>query len=148
MPGAERAGSIRVLDASVAVRWVVAEEGSEEAAELLAQPIAWIAPRLMLTEAASALRRKVAAGDLRVELAAQALESLVQAARDGLLRLADDEDVVLSALFLALTMGHKVPDCLYIALAERESAGLISADRRLSALARQRGIPTQLVPSA
>jgi predicted nucleic acid-binding protein len=148
MPGAERAGSIRVLDASVAVRWVVAEEGSEEAAELLAQPIAWIAPRLMLTEAASALRRKVAAGDLRVELAAQALESLVQAARDGLLRLADDEDVVLSALFLALTLGHKVPDCLYIALAERESAGLVSADRRLSALARQRGIPTQLVPSA
>ncbi|MGH7961946.1 MAG: type II toxin-antitoxin system VapC family toxin [Candidatus Binatia bacterium] len=148
MRGVESDVSTRVLDASVAVRWIVPEEGSEEAARLLDQPIAWIAPRLMLTEAASALRRKVTGEGLRVELAAQAVEALVQAVTDGVIRLADDEDLVLAALMLALTSGHKVPDCLYIALAERQGAGLVSADRRLTALARERGIPTQLIPSA
>lgn len=148
MPGAERGPFTCVLDASVAVRWVVAEEGSEEAAELLNQPISWIAPRLMLTEAASALRRKVTGGELPVGDAAQALQALVQAVTDGVVRLADDEDLVWPALMLALTMRHKVPDCLYIALAEHEGAGLACADRRLSALARERGIPTELIPSA
>ena len=147
MPGAESAPT-RVLDASVAVRWVVAEEGSDQAAELLAQPAEWIAPRLMLTEVAAALRHKVAAGELRVELAAQALQALVQAAADGIVKLADDEDLVLAALMLALAVGHRVPDCLYIALAEREGAAIVSADRRLAALARERGIPTTLVRSA
>ncbi len=147
MPGAERSASTQVLDASVAVRWVVTERGSQEAAELLAQPIAWLSPRLMLTEAASALRRKVTAGDLRVELATEALQALVQAVTDGIIRLSDDEELAVPALLLALTLHHKVPDCLYIALAEREGAGLVSADRRLSALARGRGIPTQLIPS-
>jgi len=59
MPGAEARGATAVLDASVAVRWVVQERGSEEAADLLARPIGWMAPRLMLTEVAAALRRPV-----------------------------------------------------------------------------------------
>jgi len=38
---------LTVLDASVAVRWVVSEEGSAEAAELLERELTWIAPRLL-----------------------------------------------------------------------------------------------------
>jgi len=102
----------------------------------------------MLTEVASALRRKTAGDELRVEVAAQALEALVSAAADGTIRLADDEEIVSSALLLALAIGHKVPDCLYLALAEREGAGLATADQRLGELARQRGVSTYLVPSA
>ena len=148
MPGAEVPLTTAVLDASVAVRWVVPEEGSEPAADLLTRPIAWIAPRLMLTEVAAALRRKVVDGGLRAELAGQSLDALVQAAAEGTVRLSDDEEVVSAALLLALTLGHKVPDCLYLALAEREGAGLVTADRRLDELARQRGIACELVPSA
>ena len=59
MPPAD-APQLVVLDASVAVRWVVEEEGSAEAAELLTRDLTWVAPRLLLTEVASALRRKVA----------------------------------------------------------------------------------------
>jgi predicted nucleic acid-binding protein len=148
MPGAEAEPSTAVLDASVAVRWLVPERGSEQAAELLGGPQSWIAPRLMLTEVAAALRRKVVAGELRVELAIQALDTLVQAVGDGTVRLADDEEVVSSALMLALTLEHRVPDCLYLAVAEREGAGLVTADRRLDELARARGISSHLVPSA
>jgi len=148
MPAAESGRSGAVVDASVAVRWVVPERGSDEAAELLSRPTFWVAPRLMLTEAASALRRKVAGGELRPEIAAGALTALVEAVKDGTIRLGDDEDFVSSAMTLALTLGHKVPDCLYLALAEREGLALATADVRLEQLARRRGVPTYAVPSA
>ena len=149
MPGAEPAGpSVAVLDASVAVRWMVPERGSAEAAELLNRPILWVAPRLMLTEAAAALRRKVAGGELRAETAVHALNTLVEAVADGTILLAEDEVFVSSALTLALTLGHKVPDCLYLAVAERDGLALATADTRLEGLARQRGVRTYAVPSA
>lgn len=102
----------------------------------------------MLTEVAGALRRKVVDGGLRAELASQSLDALVRAVSEGTVRLADDEELVSAALLLALTLDHEVPDCLYLALAEREGAGLVTADRRLDELARQRGVASELVPSA
>jgi predicted nucleic acid-binding protein len=135
-----------VLDASVAVRWVVEEEGSAEAAALLEQDVAWIAPRLLLTEVASALRRKVAAGALPAAVAGQSLDALLQAVSDGVVRLADDERIVSQALLLAVSLEHKVPDCLYLALAEREGAAIATADDRLARLARSRRVEVLRVP--
>lgn len=137
-----------VLDPSVAVRWLVQEVGTAEAVALLDEPLAWRAPRLLLTEAASALRRKASGNEIRVDIALQAIQALVDAVDDGVIRLADDEDLVIAALTLALAAGHKLPDCLYVALAEREGAGLATADRQLAALARSRGIAVRTVPSA
>ena len=57
--------SLVVLDASVAVRWVTAEVGSDEAAALLERDLTWIAPRLLVTEVASALRRRSSMVDSR-----------------------------------------------------------------------------------
>jgi predicted nucleic acid-binding protein len=102
----------------------------------------------MLTEAASALRRKVVEGELRAEVAFQALNALVDAVADGTIRLTDDEEFVSTALTLALSLGHKLPDCLYLSVAERDGLALATADVRLEELARQRGVPTYLVPSA
>jgi predicted nucleic acid-binding protein len=148
MPAAEPVLTAAVLDASVAVRWIVPERGSDEAAALLHQSILWVAPRLMLTEAASALRRKVAAGEVRTEVAVHALNALLEAIADGTVLLADDENFMPSALALALSLGHKLPDCLYLAVAERDGLALATADARLGRLARQRGIRTYVVPSA
>ena len=145
MPGADVVPLGTVLDASVAVRWLVTEDGSADAAILLARPTRWIAPRLMLTEVAGALHRKVAAGNLREMLASEALEQLLAAVGSGGIRLAEDERVLVAAFALATLLKHRVPDCLYLALAEHESAGLATADRALAGLARQRGIVTMLV---
>ena len=147
MPPADPA-QIVVLDASVAVRWVVDEAGSDEAAALLARDLVWIAPRLLLTEAASALRRKVADHALAPAAAAQSLDALLQAVADGVIRLIEDERVIAPALLLALSLQHKVPDCLYLALAEREAAGLATADDRLARLARSRGVEVLQVTHA
>jgi predicted nucleic acid-binding protein len=145
MPTAEALHPV-VLDASVAVRWVVEEEGSAEAAALLEQDVAWIAPRLLLTEVASALRRKVAGGALAAAVAGQSLDALLQAVSDGVVRLADDERMVSQALLLAVSLEHKVPDCLYLALAEREGAAIATADDRLARLARSRRVEVLRVP--
>lgn len=147
MPGVEPVRSA-ILDASVAMRWIVPEVGTEHAVELLSQPIAWKAPRLMMSEVAAALRRKVAGGDLRAEQAIDALDALLAAVADGTVQLAEDETLIAAALTLALTSGHRVPDCLYLAIAEREGAALATADRRLEALAIERGVSTMFVPSA
>ncbi len=135
-----------VLDASVAVRWVVEEEGSDEAAALLEQEVAWLTPRLLLTEVASALRRKVADAALAPAVAGQSLDTLLQAVADGVIRLADDEQIVAQALLLAVSLQHKVPDCVYLALAEREGASIATADDRLARLARSRGVAVLQVP--
>ena len=147
MPPVDRSETV-VLDASVAVRWVIAEEGSEAAAALLERDVSWIAPRLLLTEVACALRRKAAEGDLEANIAGQALDTLLQAIADGVVHLADDERTIAHALALALSLGHKLPDCVYLALAERDGAALATADARLARLASRRGVTVLRVPHA
>jgi predicted nucleic acid-binding protein len=148
MPGADVIPFATVLDASVAVRWLVTETASADAAELLARPTRWIAPRLMLTEVAGALHRKVAAGKLREMLAGEALEQLLGTVGAGGIRLARDERVLVAAFALATLLKRRVPDCMYLALAEQESAGLATADRSLAKIAQERGIDTALIGGA
>lgn len=148
MAGAEVDFRLAVVDASVVVRWIVPEKGASEALALLARSIDWMAPRLMLSEVAGALRRKVTAGELTAGLAAQGLDFVLGIVARGALRLHRDETVIRSALALSIAHQHKVPDCLYLALAEDTGAGLATADLRLSELARTRRVRTVLVPSA
>lgn len=144
MPGADGAPRRAVVDASVVVRWVVAEPGTEQAMALLRQSIQWLAPRLMLTELASALRRKVVGGDLSTEVAFDALDA-VTGQLGTTIELVTDEQVMPLALSLSLSLAHKVPDCVYLAVAEREGADLVTADRRLGEVARTRGVLTTLL---
>ena len=147
MPPAETTHVV-VLDASVAVRWVVEEEGSDEAVALLEKELAWITPRLLLSEVASALRRKVVDNAVAPAVAGQSLDALLQAVADGVIRLVDDERIIAQALLLAVSLRHKVPDCVYLALAEREGASIATADDRLARLARSRGVGVLQVPHA
>ena len=130
-----------MVDASVAVKWVVDEPGSAEAASLLDRPIVWHAPRLMVVEVAAAIRRKIAGRELGAESGLGALAALLDAVREGSIRLADDETLAPNALLLSIELAHKVPDCLYLALAEREGCALSTADARLARLARARKVP-------
>jgi predicted nucleic acid-binding protein len=148
MPGAEFDVPLAVVDASVVVRWIVPERGAPEALALLGRSIEWIAPHLVLSEVAYALRRKVLQGEISVEFAEHGIDFVMGIMNRGALRLHRDEVIIRGALTLALAVQHKVPDCLYFALAEHTGAGLATADRRLSELAETRYIPCVLLPSA
>jgi predicted nucleic acid-binding protein len=92
------------------------------------------------------MRRKVADGTVPAAVAGQSLDALLQAVGDGVIRLMDDERIIGQALLLAISLGHKVPDCLYLALAEREGSAIATADDRLARLARSRQVPVLAVP--
>jgi predicted nucleic acid-binding protein len=139
MPGVEAVG-VAVVDASVAIKWVVDEPDSQTAAALLERPLRWIAPRLMLVEAAATLRRKVVQREIRATSAAASLGALLGAVHDGAIQLVEDEQLVDTALLLALELSHKVPDCVYLALAERDGCSLCTADRSLARAARRREV--------
>jgi len=149
MPGVDDLrGQPAVVDASVAIRWLVPEAASREAIAAYFQTTAWRAPRLLLSEVASGLRRKAAEGDISKDEALAGLAAVLDAVEDGVLKLSFDEAVVGSALLIALASGHKLHDCMYLALAEREGAYLVTADVKLAKVARFRGVPTVFLPSA
>ena len=102
---------------------------------------------LFLTETASALRRKVVEESIEPTAASDSVAFFLDVVRTGSLRLAEDELLVDKALRLSLLLGHKLPDCVYLALAEREGIALATADQALARLAASRGVPVRLVPS-
>ena len=115
-----------VVDASVALKWVVEEEESEAALALKGRDLA--APSLLRVEAANALRT-LAARRAITPAAALNLLSLLQEAPVTLIE--PDDALERRALEIALELGHPVYDCVYLALAERMERPLITADGRL-----------------
>lgn len=65
-----------VVDASVAVKWLVAEDLSEESAALLDMDVTLLAPDLLFAEAASALAARHRQGDMDAEQLADAVNLL------------------------------------------------------------------------
>lgn len=120
-----------VVDASVALKWVCHEEGSDRAAALLdGRPL--VAPSLWLTEAANALWRRLQ----RRELSRPEVEERLGALADAPVRTVDDKALVLAAGRFAADLGHPVYDCLYLATALAHSARVVTADRRFYAVVR------------
>lgn len=114
-----------VVDASVAVKWVVEEAGSEAAATLVDADLA--APSLLLAECANVLWAKVRRGELAGQEAIERLQLL----RASPLELFPLESLGERALELALELHHPAYDSFYLALAERLGRPLVTDDRRL-----------------
>lgn len=120
-----------VLDASAAVRLILADPAAADLAERVGGAALVLAPELMLTELANTLW-KLQRADRLNDLDTQ---ELLAEARELVDRLEPDRHLQAEALALACHLNHPVYDCLYLALARREAASLISSDRRLNALA-------------
>ena len=122
-----------VLDASAVVRII---EGSSQAAafqQAVLEAELVLAPELMLTEVSNALWRLQRAGQLQPEGLQQCLS------RDAALvdQIEPDRHLQVAALALACHLDHPVDDCIYLALARREAAALLTADQKLMVLAMQ-----------
>ena len=120
-----------VLDASAAVRLILADPAATDLAERVGGAALVLAPELMLSELANTLW-KLQRADRLNDLDPQ---ELLAEARELVDRLEPDRHLQAEALALACHLNHPVYDCLYLALARREAASLISSDRRLNALA-------------
>lgn len=145
MRGASAASLLVVADASLVVKWLVREAGSEEALALLRPSIHWVAPHLVLTETAGALRRKAAGSEITRQGAEDALAELVRMVRTNVIGLVADDEAMALALSMALGGELRLPDCLYLAVAVQRGAGLATGDARLAAAARERRLRTMVV---
>jgi predicted nucleic acid-binding protein len=117
-----------VVDASVALKWVLDEPGSEAAEALLDEEL--IAPSLWLLEAANALWRRAQRGEISH---GEAKERLVELFNAPVATSTIEEDL-LSAADLANGLAHPVYDCLYLAVAIRENTYVVTADARFYAV--------------
>ena len=117
-----------VVDASVAVKWLVEEEDSEAADRLLEQRHELFAPRLLASEVGNALWRKVRMGELERSRAG----ALAAAISEMAISWMGDEVICSDAVRLSLALDHPVYDCVYLALAHRIGATLVTADARFA----------------
>ena len=124
-----------VADASLLVKCVLSESGSDRARELLAGPEPPIAPAHCVAESANAIWKQVHRGLLSPEHALRVLgEVRVMPVRQIPLRQLTD-----IAFGLALEFDHPVYDCYYLAAAIQRDCELVTADQRLYDLAQRVG---------
>jgi len=120
-----------VVDASVAVKWVLPESDSERAAALRENEPDLIAPVLLVAEVGNAVWKRARLGELTAQDAIDAVATAI-----GIIgALHPLEGLAGRAMEIATMLDHPIYDCFYLALAERENIPLMTADRRLSAAA-------------
>ena len=125
-----------VVDASVAVKWLVREEGTDAARRLLSIPDALIAPDWLLIEAGSTFWKKVKRSELLVVHAKDHLKVLPTFFQ----KMIPAGDLVGDAFLLSVRLKHSIYDCLYLALAIDEGLQVVTADREFYEVAVKAGM--------
>ena len=115
-----------VIDASVAIKWVVYETDSAEAV-LVQEKLSLAAPDLIIAECANILWKKARRGELEPGEAITAARILQQSDVEIL----PTRHLMEPTIQLALDLDHAAYDCVYIALAMGNNWPLVTADDRL-----------------
>lgn len=113
-----------VVDASVAIKWFVAEPGRDVARSLLSGEHMLFAPDLVYSEVANGIHRKMRRGEIDPPQAATSVQQLLKAPW----RTIPTERLVAPAFVIASLLQHSVYDCCYLAAAVAEQAVLVTAD--------------------
>jgi predicted nucleic acid-binding protein len=122
-----------VIDASVAVKWVVAEEGTADALSMLSAH-RLSAPDLLVAECSNILWKKVRLGELDAEEAMLAARLLERAEME----LHPMRALLEPATRIAINLDHPAYECIYLALARANRCRFVTADSHLVAKVRQK----------
>ncbi len=115
-----------VVDASIAIKWVVEEEGTDAAVGLRSR-FRFAAPELLIPECANILWKKVARGELARDEAILAARLLERSGIDFL----PMTGLLEQTAGLAMALSHPAYDCAYLATACRTGSRFVTADARL-----------------
>jgi predicted nucleic acid-binding protein len=120
---------MRVLDASVILKWFVEEDGSEKAVRILDDHVQGrapiVVPDLLLYEMGNALKCSGGFAEQEVGEAVDALWGL------DLFIAAPQPEVIRSAVSISFSFGLSLYDAAYIALAKEMGMALVTADKKL-----------------
>jgi predicted nucleic acid-binding protein len=114
-----------VVDASVAVKWLVPEPDTPRAFELFASTM--LAPELIDPECLNALWVRVRRREITREQALTGRGRLETAPVSRIPHV----NLASAALDIAFELDHPVYDCFYLALAAAEDIPIVTSDRRL-----------------
>ena len=118
--------SMLVVDASIAVKWVVEEDGTPQAL-MLRREAKLIAPDLLIAECANILWKKVQRNELSKEEALLAARLLQEAE----IELLPTRSSMEAATRIAIEPDHPAYDCVHLALAIHNGCKFVTADERL-----------------
>ena len=116
-----------VIDASVAIKWFVAEDGHQEARALLTRGDDLYAPDLIIVETANVAWKKV----VRREIDPRQAEDIVRVGLEDILQLVPSVELIGHAWQVSIALNHTIYEGLYIACAEVIGGILVTADERL-----------------
>lgn len=129
-----------VVDASVAVKWFAREVLTDRARELLSSPDELLAPDWLMVEAASTFWKKIKQSEMLEVHAERHIEDLPL----FFSRKYSTRELLPEAFRLAVRLKHSVYDCIYVALAQREGAALVTADVELARAVERGGIAVRI----
>ena len=118
--------TLLVIDASVALKWVIPEAGSILALALRREH-RFTAPDLLIAECANVLWKQVRREFLGHQQAHAAAKLLARADID----LKPMQPLLEAATRIAIHLNHPAYDCFYLALAAAEDCPFVTADERL-----------------
>ncbi len=124
-----------IVDASVAIKWLLPEPGADHAEMLLESGEQLAAPALIRVEVAAAIARKVRRKEIEPRDGGTAFDLWLRCITAGVIALIPDEAHIHLAWKIAMKLNHPLQDCLYLAAAERLEAALVTADRKFVAAA-------------
>lgn len=113
-----------VIDASIGVKWVVPEEDSGKAIQLLNESNL-VVPTLFHAEVGNALWKKVQRKEITLYPVMPFFAELPE-----LVQTVSEVQVASRAAEIAVELGHPIYDCIYLAMAEAMEDELVTADQR------------------
>lgn len=112
-----------VVDSSVAIKWFVSEDGSDDALKLRDRH-QLVAPDLLIAECVNAFWKMARRGELTADEAVLACQGL--ALTDVVLT--DMMDLSVQAGMMAIAFDHPAYDCFFLALSAAEGLPHVTAD--------------------
>lgn len=116
-----------VVDASVAVKWVVPEVHSEAARRLRGKNYELLVPDFFFPEVGNVLWKRVRRGEDNADNARNALDAL----KSLPLQVYPSLPLMSRALDMALQIQRAIYDCVYLTLAVECQCQMVTADERL-----------------
>jgi predicted nucleic acid-binding protein len=128
-----------VVDASVAIKWVIEEPGTKSALALRQHRL--LAPDLLIAECANILWKKVRRRELSEHEALLAARLLARSD----LQFEPMRGLLEPATRLAIALDHPAYDCAYLALAEARGCDFVTADQAFSRKVIAAGLPLKVI---
>jgi predicted nucleic acid-binding protein len=117
-----------VVDASVAAKCFIPEEGTETAIAIITGVERMIAPELICVEVSNAICRRAIEGKMATNKALSSCEKWREKIQTGVITLIPNIQVLSAAEKLAIEIKHPIQDCIYLALAISEQSRFVTAD--------------------